>query len=90
MTTPSMIMGVILSTILGLLFHLWKGGSLLKMLFYTIISISGFWIGHFLAVRFGWEFGKIGTLYAGPAFIICILFLFIGHWLSLVEVKSKQ
>jgi hypothetical protein len=59
------------------------------MIYYILLSATGFWCGHYIASHYGWSFGKLGTLYAGSAIIFCLFFLVIGHWLSLVEVKSK-
>ena len=89
MTLPAFILGVLLSTLYGMAFHLWKGGGLGRLILYLILGWAGFWLGHFLASSQNWSFDSLGALHFGAATIGAILFLLVGHWLSLVEVTRK-
>lgn len=82
MTIPALILGIILSSLYGAAFHLWRGGSLGRLILYLILSWAGFWIGQFLATRLGFSFVNVGPLHLGIATIGSILFLVIGYWLS--------
>jgi hypothetical protein len=82
MTIPALILGIILSSLYGAAFHLWRGGSLGRLILYLILSWAGFWIGQFLATRIGFSFVNVGPLHLGIATIGSILFLAIGYWLS--------
>ncbi len=82
MTIPALILGIILSSLFGAAFHLWRGGSLGRLILYLILSWSGFWIGQFLATRLGFSFVNIGPLHLGIATIGSMFFLAIGYWLS--------
>lgn len=90
MTIPAFVIGGLLASIFGLLFHLWRGGGLGRLVYYLIISWLGFWLGQYIGLRLDINFIQIGPLYAGSATIMCIVILFFGHWLSLIEVSSKK
>ncbi len=89
MTLPSLILGVIFSTLYGAIFHLVKGGNLSKLLLDIILSWLGFWTGHFLAEKLGWTFLSIGPLHLGLATIMSFIFILIGYWLSLLPKKPE-
>jgi uncharacterized membrane protein YeaQ/YmgE (transglycosylase-associated protein family) len=89
MTLPSFLFGMLISTFYGTVFHFWKRGGLGRWLLFLILSWVGFWAGHFLAGRMGWTFDSLGPLHLGTATLGSLLFLFIGYWLSLVEVERK-
>jgi len=87
MTLPSLVLGIVLSTLYGAGFHLWKGGGLGRLIFYIGLSWAGFWLGHFLANLGGWSFDRVGALHVGAASLSSFVFLGAGYWLSLVEVQ---
>jgi hypothetical protein len=89
MTLPSLLLGVTISTLFGAVFHLVRGGGLGRLLLYLILGWVGFWAGHFLAEALGWRFDLLGALHMGTASIFSVIFLVVGHWLSLVEVKKN-
>ena len=90
MTFPAILFGIVLSTIYASAFHFWKGGSLGKLLIYIIISWLGFWIGQLVGSRIGWSFWTIGPINMGMATLGSLIFLFVGEWLSRVEVKKNN
>jgi hypothetical protein len=89
MTFASYLMGLILSTLYGSLFHLWRGGGLARLIFYIALSWIGFWVGHWAGTSFNLTFGKIGTLQVGSATFGSVGSLFIGYWLSLIRIPSR-
>jgi hypothetical protein len=89
MTFPAIIFGFILSTIYGTAFHFWKGGSLGKLFLYVTLAWLGFWSGHFVGGTLGWSFATAGPLNAGMATLGSIILLFVGEWLSRVEISKK-
>jgi hypothetical protein len=90
MTIPALIIGLILSTLYGAVFHLWRGGGAGRLLLYLILSWIGFWAGHFLGEALGWNFFGLGALNAGMATLGSLLFLGIGYWLSLVDESEEE
>ena len=90
MAIPTLILGLILSTLIGAIFHLWRGGGAGRMLLYLILAWAGFWGGHFVAEALGWHFLNIGALNVGMATIGSLLTLALGYWLSLVDMDTSQ
>ena len=43
MTLPGILFGILISILLGAVFHLWKDGGFMKLLFYIGLSVVGFW-----------------------------------------------
>ena len=89
MTLPALFFGLLLSSLYGAAFHLWKGGSLKKLLLFLILAWMGFWAGHLLAARLGWTFFALGPVNTGMATLGSVLVLLVGNWLSQVEVQRK-
>ena len=89
MTLPAFLLGIVLCTLYGAAFHLWRGGSIGRLFFYLGLSWAGFWIGQFLAEQLGWSFLSVGPLHIGLATFLSAVFLFAGYWLSLVEVQRR-
>lgn len=88
-TIPGFILGLLTSTLYGALFHLWRGGRAGSLLLYILLSWAGFWIGHAFAAWQGWRFGQVGPLNLGMASLTSLIFLLVGHWLSLIEVETE-
>ncbi|MCX7609241.1 MAG: hypothetical protein N2049_08510 [Anaerolineales bacterium] len=86
MTLPALLFGIVLSSAYGAAFHVWKGGSLRRLVLYLLFAWLGFWSGHFLAAALEWRFFEIGPLHAGPATLGAVLVLLVGDWLSRIEV----
>ena len=89
MTLPAILFGILISTLYGAAFHLWRGGSLGRLILYLILAWAGFWTGQVVGNYFGWTIGAIGPIYLGSATIFSIIFLSLGYWLSLVQVQRK-
>jgi len=88
MTLPTILLGIVISSLYGAAFHLWRGGNLWRLLLYIFLAWTGFWLGHGIGNRLEWTFGSIGTLRLGMASIGTFVALLLGYWLSLVE-KSE-
>lgn len=85
MTLPAIILGIVVASLVGSIFHLWRGGGLGRLITYLGLSQLGFWLGHWAATRLGWEFWSVGPLRLGTAILGCLIVLGIGYWLSLVQ-----
>ena len=90
MTIPALVLGIVLSTLYGAIFHLWRGGGLNRLFLYLFLSWVGFWAGHILASSLGWTFDKLGPLHVGAATVVSLMALGVGYWLSLVEVNRQD
>ncbi|GAB4578405.1 MAG: hypothetical protein Fur0022_11400 [Anaerolineales bacterium] len=89
MTFPTLLLGSLLGALLGTAFHFFRGGSGWRWLLYVVLSLIGFWIGHFLTVLLGWELGSIGALRVGGASLGSLLFLLVGNWLAQFQTKGR-
>ncbi len=85
MTLPSILIGIIISSLYGAVFHLYRGGGLGRLLLYIILAWIGFWIGHIIGAAFGFTFLNLGPLNLGMATLGALAVLGIGYWLSLIE-----
>jgi hypothetical protein len=85
MTLPAFIIGVVISSLYGVAFHLWRGGGFWRLILYIILAWVGFWIGNIFGNWLGVTFFRLGPLQLGTATIGAALTLGIGYWLSLVE-----
>lgn len=89
MTMPNLLLGLLISTLYGTLFHFWRGGNGSRLVLYIILSWIGFWLGNYSAGLLDLTFGSIGTLRLGLATIGSLITLGLGYWLSLVETSSN-
>jgi len=89
MSIPFFFLGLVLSTLYGALFHLWRGGNAGRLLLYLIVAWIGFWIGQLIGNMLNISFDTLGQLHVVSATLGSIVFLFVGYWLSLVQVEKK-
>lgn len=82
MAPPTLLLGLIISILYGSLFHLWRGGGPGRLLYFLILSVLGFWIGHLLANYFSLSFDSLGQIHLGSASVGSLLFLLGGYWLA--------
>ena len=85
MSIPSFFLALIIASLFGALFHLWRGGGPSRIFFYLVLAWLGFFAGHFLAAWRGWLLFPIGTLNFGIATVGALIFLFVGDWLGRIE-----
>jgi hypothetical protein len=82
MTFPAIVFSFFIATLLGSLLHLWRGGSLIRLLLYLALSLIGFFVGNFLAQAFAIRFIKVGTINLGMGILGSLALLGLGYWLS--------
>lgn len=89
MNLPIILFGTTLAILYGAAYHLWKGGSLLRLVSFLALSLIGFWVGHLAGTALHISFASIGVLDTGMATLGSLVFLFAGDWLSLVNIQRK-
>lgn len=89
MTPQAFLFGALVCTLIGALFHLWRGGGLKRLLLYVVLAWAGFWGGHLLAAQLGWNFAAVGPLNLGMGIVMAVLVLAVGYWLSLVKIEKQ-
>ena len=85
MSSTTILLGFVISTLFGALFHLWRGGKAGRLLLYLILSWIGFWAAHFLAELFNWDFDQLGKLHIGLGILGSITSLAGGYGLPLID-----
>ncbi len=90
MTIPAALFALLISLLYGSLYHLLRGGRLLRFLFYLGLSVIGFAIGHFVSLWQGWTLYPLGSLDLGLSSVGSLLVLVIGDWLSRIETNRES
>lgn len=87
---PGVLLGFIVSSLIGSGFHLWRGGGAGRLLFFLTLSWSGFAIGHFGAEIILWNFLRVGSVNLGAGIITAIVFLLLGSWLARPQQSGSK
>ena len=77
---PSIILGLVLSSLYGLVFYLLMGHGWLRLMLYWIVGVSGFFLGQSIASTIGLSIFNIGDANVIEGTITC--------WLSLIAVHA--
>lgn len=85
MSTAALLLGTVISILLGAIFHVWRGGKAGRLLLYLFLSITGFWVGQWIASLLQWDFDKLGQLHLAFGIFGSLLILFLGYWMSLID-----
>lgn len=88
MTLPALLFGFLLSTLYGAVFHLWKGGGAGRLLMDLVLAWMGFWAGQWAGDLLGLTIGRLGPLQVALASAASVVFLLVGHFLSLDPEKK--
>ena len=78
MVLPALVIGFVLSTLIGAGFHALRGGGAGKLFLDLILGWLGFWLGQYLAARLGFTIGSLGSLHLGLAIPVALVFLLVG------------
>lgn len=62
MTAPSAFLGLLIASAVGFLFHLFRGGRLVRLGLYLVTAWVGFFIGHFVGEWWDWRMLRLGSL----------------------------
>jgi len=90
MTIPSLLFALLIAFLYGAVYHLFRGGSFWRLVFYLALSVLGFVIGHLVGLWRGWLIFPMGSLNVGLSSIGSLIILVIGDWLSRIEIKEES
>jgi hypothetical protein len=82
MPTPAVILGFILATLYGAVFHLIMGGELRRMAFFLLASWLGFALGQLFGTLGGFKLLSIGQINTFSATLGAWLALLAAHFLT--------
>lgn len=85
MTAPAFVFSALLATLIGALFHFWKGGSGSRLAMMLILAWVGFFLGYLVAKSTGLEFLMIGPISGGMGAIGSILLLLLANFFSRLD-----
>lgn len=85
----ALVLGMVISTLYGALFHFLRGGGLGRLALYIFLAWVGFWSGHFLGLLVNWPIFMVGSLALGSGTLGSLIVLFAGNWLSLIEPPEE-
>jgi hypothetical protein len=89
MILPALLLGILLASLYGAIFHLFLGGGPGRLLLLLLLAWMGFLSGQILASYQGWTFDQVGALHLGTASVTSFMFIGIGYWLSLIEIERR-
>ncbi|HUH98064.1 MAG TPA: hypothetical protein VLZ89_11935 [Anaerolineales bacterium] len=90
MTIPALVLAFVIALLIGAMFHLFFGGGLGRLFLYLVLSLLGFAAGQWVGAWRDWILFPIGTLNLGMATIGSLVFLFVGYWFSLVNIRPDR
>ena len=83
MSLPAILLGVVVASLLGAFYHLWRGGGPVRIVFFLLMALIGFFGGTYLAHLKGWALWLIGQVDIGFGALGALLILGLGDWLTL-------
>lgn len=90
MTLPAYLLGFVYALLLGSLFHVWRNGGVGRLLLFLGLSVAGAAAGQWLGTLLKLSLFAVGALNLGAITLGSLLFLLLGYWLSLVEIRSTD
>jgi hypothetical protein len=90
MTIPNLLFALLIALLCGVLFHILRGGTGWRLLFYFGLSALGFAVGQWLSTVRGWHLFMFGALDIGMGGIGSVVFLVAGEWLSRIESTKES
>jgi hypothetical protein len=82
MTLPGVLLSILIASVVGLLYHLVRGGSIHRLVLYLICAWIAFFAGHFLGDSFDWTAWRWGSLNMLPSLLLTVLALILADILA--------
>ena len=83
LSSPAVVLSIIIASAYGALFHVWKGKTAKDLLIYLAAGLVGFGLGQLAGDTLGLGIFMIGQVYVIEASLMCWLILFIAKWLKI-------
>lgn len=88
MPLPTILFGIVLSTLYGALFHFLRGGNSRKLWIDLVLAWAGFWVGDSLGWYLGWTFWSVGVLNAGMGTLVSLALLLLGDLIAHIHLSG--
>ncbi len=79
MSFPSLVLALALASLYSLLFFLILGHGWLRLIFYWIVGVAGFFLGQWIATLVGLSIFNIGDLNLVEGTVVCWVGLFAAR-----------
>ena len=79
---PYLLLSLLLGSLYGTLFHLWRGKTARDLIIFFLTGIVGFWLGQTLGNLINSELFLIGPLHILEATALSWISLFVVKWLK--------
>ena len=83
LSSPALVLSLIIASAYGALFHLWKGKTAKDLLIYLAAGLGGFGLGQLVGNTLGLGIFTIGQVHVVEASLMCWFILFIANWLKM-------
>ena len=90
MPLPTILFGIVLSTLYGSVFHFLRGGNSRKLWVDLILAWAGFWAGDSLGWYMNWTFWSVGVLNAGMGTVVSLALLLLGDLASHIHLSGPD
>jgi hypothetical protein len=88
--THTIVLGLVIATLSGAVFHLLRGGRLRHLFLYLIVAWSSFFIGQIFSESISWRFIRLGALNLFPALLATLIGLIITAIFLAPETRSRR
>jgi uncharacterized membrane protein YccC len=82
MNGPTVYLGFLIASLIGLAFHALRGGTLGRLVLFVVTAWVAFFLGHALAAVMGWDAGRLGGLNLLPAVVATLIGLLVASLLA--------
>ena len=83
LSSPALVLSIIVAGAYGALFHVWKGKTAKDLLVYLAAGLVGFGLGQLAGDTLRLGIFMIGQIHVIEASLMCWLILFIAKWLKM-------
>jgi uncharacterized membrane protein len=90
MTFPGVLLAILIASVIGVLYHLVRGGSLQRLVLYLISAWIAFFTGHFLGSSLDWTTWRWGSLNMLPSLLVTVLALILADVLAGPRKGSRR
>src|SRR5688500_2804824 len=90
MIFTTIVIGIVLSTLYGAVFHFLRGGNSRHLLINLVLAWVGFWAGDSLGWYMNWTFWSVGDLNAGMGTVLSVALLLVGDFISHIQLPTSD
>lgn len=82
MSLPTLLLALLIALLYGALYHLIRGGGFWWLVWYIVLSLIGFFLGHQIGVWLDLVLLPLGSLNLGLCSVGSVLLLLFGDWVT--------